>query len=35
MGRSDASEACTPVGRRYYRLLSDVDGAEPMKLRLA
>ncbi len=35
MGRGDASGACTPVGRRYHRLLSDVDEAESMKLRLA
>jgi hypothetical protein len=26
MGRGDASVACTPVGRRYHRLLSDLDG---------
>ena len=35
MGRGDASGARTPVGRRYHRLLSDVDGAKSMKLRLA
>jgi sugar lactone lactonase YvrE len=35
MGRGHASRARTPVGRRSHRLLSDVDGAESMKLRLA
>jgi hypothetical protein len=33
MGRGDASRTRTPVGRRSYRLLSDVDGAKSMKLR--
>ena len=32
MGRGDVSGACTPVGRRCHRLLSDVDGAASMSL---
>jgi len=35
MGRGHAQTARTPVGRRSHRLLSDVDGAQSMKLRLA